>query len=205
MKRGALTDNVVRAAKFELVDDYGNVYATLERSEETGEASLTFFDDEQVARLGVGLNASRTGFVNLRDAKGRGGIRVAVEENGSAVVRLRDDQDNERYNLAYSAPGTSEVAPEGALNLSFLNENRTPRIQLGITTPGNDATLGFFDQAGTETVLLTVSEETGSVLALNDAQGRPRVGLVVGTDGNAGLIFLDEHGNAIGGDTDQDP
>lgn len=205
MERGALTDNVVRAAKFELVDDYGNVYATLERSEETGEASLTFFDDEQVARLGVGLNASRTGFVNLRDAKGRGGIRVAVEENGSAVVRLRDDQDNERYNLAYSAPGTSEVAPEGALNLSFLNENRTPRIQLGITTPSNDATLGFFDQAGTETVLLTVSEETGSVLALNDAQGRPRVGLVVGTDGNAGLIFLDEHGNAIDGDTDQDP
>lgn len=187
------------------MDDYGNVYATLERSEETGEAALTFFDDDQVARLGVGLNESRTGFVNLRDAKGRGGIRVAVEDNGSAVVRLRDDQDNERYNLAYSAPGTSEVAPEGALGLSFLNEDRTPRIQLGITTSGNDTTLVFFDQDGTEAAVLNVSEESGPVLALNDAQGRPRVGLIVGTDGNAGLVFLDEHGNVVGDDTDQDP
>jgi hypothetical protein len=193
-----LTQNVVRAKKFELVDDYENVYASLEQDQYTGSAALMFYDDDQVFRVGVGINESRTGFVNLRDANGKGGVRVAVEENGSAVVRLRDAQDRERYNLAYSAPGTSDLAPEDALNLSFLDENRRPRIQLGISSPGGDATLILYDQNGAEAATLSISGQDGSVLALHDGQGRVRAGMMVDADGNPMLAFLDEDGTMIG-------
>lgn len=192
-----MAEDVVRAKKFELVDDYGNTYATLEQDQNTGSAALVFYDDDQVPRVVIGMNESRTGYVNLRDASGKGGIRVAVEENGTAVIRLRDSQDKERYNLAYSPPGASDLAPDGALNASFLDENGRTRVQLGITSPGGAATLVLFDQNGTEAASLTIADQVGSGFNLNDSQGRPRAGIMVRSNGHPALVFLDEDGHVV--------
>jgi hypothetical protein len=147
--------------------------------------------------VGIGMNESRTGYVNLGDASGKDGIRVAVEENGTAVIRLRDSQDKERYNLAYSPPGASDFAPDGALNASFLDENGRTRVQLGITSPGAAATLVLFDQNGTQAASLMIAEQVGSGFNLNDSQGRPRAGIMVRPNGHPALAFLDEDGNVV--------
>ena len=123
-----MTENVVRAKKFELVDDYENVYASLEQDQDTGSAALMVYDDDQVPRVGVGINESRTGYVNLRDANGKGGVRVAVEENGSAVVRLRDAQEPDNFTASIATPAEPRRFPA----LAPVGEQRASTTHAGV-------------------------------------------------------------------------
>lgn len=215
-----MAENVVRAKQFELVDDYGNVYAVLGRDADTDSAALMIYDEDMKPRVGVGVNESRTGYVNLL-GPGGGGVRVAVQENGTSVIRLRDEQGKDCCNIGY-APAGDEGAPNGTLNIAFADDSGQ-RVQMGVA-PNGDSVLTLFDRQGREAASLTVEPEGTPALALSNGEapftgmylkgpsdnipahigftgpdGEVRARILLGEDGTPILAFYDSEGEVVWG------
>lgn len=169
-----MSEDVLRAKRFELVDDNGTV------------------------RGGLEVDESSTAYVHLRGVGGTGGVRVAATEDGTAMITLRDEQDRVRGSLAYRSTTTTH-AP-GSLGLVFADENGRERIQIGISDIG-DPNVTLYNQAGGEVATLSTADGDTPALVLSDNQGRPRIGVHVSSDGTPILSILDEHGqNVLGGE-----
>jgi len=192
-----MPDDVVRAKRFELVDDEGNVRAILGPGPE-GSVGVSFLDKETAAeRTSVGINAGGLAYIDARDSTGRGGVRLAVEEGGTAVIRLRDQQGRDRCNLEYR-PAEAASGPN-TLGIRFADENGRGQAQLGVA-PNGDANLILYDQSGNEKVSLVVAAGDGKpAITLSDDRGVPRVGVALREDGTPLLAFLDGRGNLVWG------
>jgi hypothetical protein len=165
-----MPEEVLRAKRFELVDDNGTV------------------------RGGLEINESSTAYVHLRGANGTGGVRVATDANGTAIITLRDEQDRARGSLAYR-DSTNTNAP-GSLGLVFADAEGTTRVQIGISDRG-DPNVTMYDQAGGEVATLSVAAGTTPALVLSDDQGRPRVGIAILSNGTPTITLLDEQGQSV--------
>lgn len=90
---------VVRAKRFELVDEDDEVRALIATGPDGG-ASLEFVTDDETSRASIGVNRSGTAVIALRDETGRVRVRVAVEASGSpATFNLRDESDRVRAQM----------------------------------------------------------------------------------------------------------
>lgn len=190
-----MAEDVVRAKRFELVDDEGEVRAILGPGPDNS-VGLSFLGKGTAAeRTSVGINAGGSAFVDTRDATGEGGIRLGVEEEGTAVIRFRDQQGRDRCNIGYR-PAEAGDGPN-TIGIRFADENGRGQAQLGVA-PNGDANLILYDQAGNEKVSLVVEAGGGRpTITLNDGQSIPRVGISLYEDGTPILGFLDERGSPV--------
>lgn len=214
-----MADDVVRAKRFELVDDEDNVYASLER-DGTGSPFFVIRDPRtETPRVVIGLNARGTGSVDLWDGEGRSRLKAAVEEDGGALIRFRDENDREMLQV-HHVPAGHPQAPQGSSGVIF-SDGRNARVQLGIS-PDGSPNLTLKDRDGKEVASLSVggngeailtltspdSPSAGTmisgpaanllaVLSMVDEQGRPRVMANLGADGKPTLTLMDEDGNVV--------
>ena len=144
-----MTENVprvLRAKQFELVDDRGFVRAMLYSGPEDT-AALEFFEDGQTPRVSVG-----------------------VQQNGTAVLSLRDNDGNIRARLATEWQGEPTV---------FTLRDAPDKIRAQIVLDQNGGVgVSLSDQSGKKSISLETHADGTSYIALYDENGNPVSGLV---------------------------
>ncbi len=139
----------------------------------------------------------------LKSRDGKVLARIGEEEGGGVAFRLYDANGVERYFIG--------LGPEGNPIVAMTDEKESPRLTLSHTVAGTAieirdenkkvrAKIGFDGQnmsfltlGGTQssTQLLLWADEDSSKVALNDPQGRLRLGLVSDMDGKPAVVTED--------------
>lgn len=166
----ALAEDVVRAKRFELVDD------------------------DQVVRGGMEVNERGTARVFLRLPNGTGGVEMNVEENGTTNLIMKDEQDRIRSRLSYRS--LAATAGPGSLGLVFSDGNKD-RARIGLDPLSENPTIVLTGQDGAEVVGIAVTQTAGAGLTISDEQGNPRAALVIRSDGTPELYLIDENGHRV--------
>ncbi|HLL38167.1 MAG TPA: hypothetical protein VK357_00685 [Rubrobacteraceae bacterium] len=162
-----MTEDVVRAKRFELVDDNEDVRGGMEVNE-----------------LGIAR-------VFLRLPNGTGGVEMNVEENGTTNFIMKDEQDRIRSRLSYR----SLAATAGPLSLGLVfSDGNKDRAQIGLSSMVETPSMILTNQDGAEKVSIAVTETAGAGLTISDEQGKPRAALAIQSDGTPILYLLDEDG-----------
>lgn len=159
--RGGISDRI-RARSFELVDDSGNVIATLSQ---TGPGvGLTLRDAEGVGRLLLALDEAGAPSVTLLDETGTRRVGLDFNPVGNPALFLRDQQGVLKAGLQVQGDGgpllffrSAERQDSIALTLlendqpvlSMASPNGASRILLGLEEPGFDPVLIFRNDDGT--------------------------------------------------------
>ncbi len=92
--------NVVRARRFELVDEEDRVRAQLIPGANDA-VELSFVEGGDTVRLSLGLNLEGTAVVDLRDESGSTRARLAVESSGTPTIfSIRDATNRIRAQIA---------------------------------------------------------------------------------------------------------
>ncbi len=218
-----MAEDVVRAKRFELVDDDGGTRALIDtgRDEHVG---MTFFDRTGQERATVGLMPHGVAFFSLHNEAGREVVKATAAPGGrgrsDTVVALKDNEGRTRIQLGASQAG------EATLNLT--NTDGEPRAQI-VVSPEGDPLIQLIEAGDSSAVTIqeggvTIQEgaKGGSTsrgliigdyannfraalmlaagkpsLGLNDAEGRTRAVLQLSEDGVPVLALLDEKGNRI--------
>ncbi|MDQ5828871.1 MAG: hypothetical protein M3324_03130, partial [Actinomycetota bacterium] len=83
--------DVVRARRFELVDDEGTLYAVLTARSEDGNIALYFGNDQgkAVASLGV-EKETKTPFIILKNSEEKDAVFVTVTNDETGTLTLQD-------------------------------------------------------------------------------------------------------------------
>ncbi len=132
---------VVRARRFELVDDNDEVRALLATGPD-GAASLEFVSDGETLRASIGVNMSGTAVIALRDETGRVRVRVAVESSGSpATFNIRDEADRVRAQM---------LLHDDAVGITLSNADGEPAAFIQVLADGY-AEVGVRDE-GSSTI-----------------------------------------------------
>jgi hypothetical protein len=123
------TEKVLRAEKFELVDQTGTIRAVLGSVSSTVHG-LTLYDPNGRPRAGLGVSADGTAMMQLLGPQST--VAVVVEESGVAkVVFMKDGL--QRIGLG--------VLPDGLATLSFFDVDMT--IRVGLMMRGEDGQPGL--------------------------------------------------------------
>ncbi len=85
-----MSDNVIRAERFELLDAKGNVRALLSCEEDTGVPSCVFYDAKGEARVIVGLSWNDMPQIQLAAPDGTARVALVVRPEGTGMIVLAD-------------------------------------------------------------------------------------------------------------------
>ncbi len=165
-----MTEEVVRAKRFELIDDNEDIRGGMEVTE------------RGTVRMYLGLSNQSPG------------VELDVEENGTANIILRDERERVRSRLSYRSL-EAEAGP-GSVGLLFSDGNKD-RAQLGVDPVLENPTMAMYDHEGNEMVSIAVTRTSGTALTISDKQGRPRAALVLTPDGIPRLVLLDKEGRSV--------
>jgi catechol 2,3-dioxygenase-like lactoylglutathione lyase family enzyme len=104
-------NDVVRAKRFELMDDEGQVRAFLDTGP-ADEALLTFYEsDGEAFRVSLGINQEGTAQLNLFDNQKTSRVQVATQAAGKlTLVTLSDEFGMGRVQLSLFSDGRTGLA-----------------------------------------------------------------------------------------------
>ena len=163
-EKDVTTQHVVRAKRFELEDDKGNIRAVLGLSAD-GEPRIALAAPNGQIIVGLSLEIDhkytqdKLPTLRLYDMAGKIRSEISVNRVGEPVIILR----NQRGGTMASLSGSDKTGTEWML----MDESGRPRIVQNINR--NGTTLSFFDEAG-----------------------KTRAGFGLKPDGNPSLVFYDE-------------
>ena len=133
-----MTEDLVRARRFELVDDQERPRAALHM--EDGQPILTLADEDGSARVQVAINREGNATLRVRDAAGQERLQIAAMEDGTGVV-LTDSTGTIHASLIISENG------EVLVSAQEHGQNRA----IGSVVPGGTIVLGLWDAEGKKT------------------------------------------------------
>jgi hypothetical protein len=163
-EKNVTTQHVVRAGRFELADQKGNIRAVLGLNPD-GEPRLALANEsgQILATIGLELDYKFTKdkipTVRFLDRGGKVRSEMSLNRAGDPLIILR----NERGGTIVSLTGTDKTGTEFLL----MDENGVPRMVQNINRNGSN--LSFFDEAG-----------------------KVRAGLGLKNNGDPSLVFSDE-------------
>lgn len=165
-----MTEEVVRAKRFELVDDNEDIRGDMEVTEQG------------------------TARIYLRLSEGKGGVEMDVEESGTANIVLKDEQDSVRSRLSHRS--LAAAAGAGSVSLVFSDGNKS-RAQFGLDPVLENPNMTLYNEDGSEVVSIAVTGTAGTALTLLDEQSNLRASLALTANGIPRLVLLDEEGRSI--------
>lgn len=134
-----MSEDVVRAKRFELVNDEGTVQAALQSSGGNA-ASLDFYEDGEIHRAGFGVTQTGNATLTLRGHDETIYARIGIERDGrQSAFSLRDSRGNQRLQLA--------IEDDGTVGISVIDGEKRNRAQLALQTNGYIA-FSIFDEDG---------------------------------------------------------
>lgn len=161
MARRDLNAGVVRATRFELVDENSGSLRAMLATGPNGSVVLTLLDEDgqDVASVGFNLSYDETTELVLKGVDGGGkGLRLTVERDGRAGVRFL----NVPSQLVSPDAPAGNVSPQVTIGmdennmplLMMVDPDGKPRAQIGVM-PDGTAALVLCDQNGNPTRSLT--------------------------------------------------
>jgi hypothetical protein len=133
-----VTEDLIRARRFELVDDQERPRAALHM--EDGQPILTLADEDGSARVQVAINREGNATLRVRDAAGQERIQIAAMEDGTGFV-LTDSTGAIHVSLLITENG------EVLVSAQEHEQNRA----IGYVVPGGTIMLGLWDAEGNQT------------------------------------------------------
>ena len=91
-----MVDKVVRAERFELIDQDGRVRAVLALEDDTEGPSLTFLDSNGTARVLVGISWNEMPQIQLAAPDGTARVALVARPEGEGMVVLVDDEQRSK-------------------------------------------------------------------------------------------------------------
>lgn len=207
-----MPEDVVRAKRFELVDDEGETRALWDTGSQE-HVALSFYGKNQEERLSIGVMPDGFSTFVLRDESGREIIKATTANDFSdSVIVIKDESGQVRAQVG--------VNESGEPTLTMTDENENVRAQMFVDSNG-EPNLILKDEAGKSNVSASVRPQaTGLVIAdgsdtgriglyvlgdssssisVADAMGQPRAILRTDEAGKPILVLLDEEGDTIDG------
>lgn len=205
-----MTEEVIRAKRFELVDDNDKIRALIDTGQKE-HVALSFFGKDEQERATVGVMPDGFASFVLQDENGTEIIKATTGSGPSdSVIVIKDENEQSRIQAG--------VSKDGGTALSLTDKDGNVRVQISVDSEGIP-TLTLNDQAsgasatisvrtestglviadGSDTGrigLLVFSDDTASV-AITDDQGKPRIILRADSDGNPSFVLLDGEGNSL--------
>ncbi len=90
-KRDAMSEEILRAERFELVDRHGNPRAVLACDRDSGAPTCTFLDGAGQTRVTVGIAWNDMPSIQLNAADGTARVAIIVRPDDSGMVLVVDD------------------------------------------------------------------------------------------------------------------
>jgi hypothetical protein len=171
---GPVQDSV-RARRFELVDERGNVRAVLGTQNDSGAPGFLVSDSAGRPRIALHVSAEDTPAFDLLDASGAPRVHVALDAEGAPVVTLFGPTERPAQALlGVGSDGSAHlrlVQPDGRTRLFFsLQPDGTPyfslmdpegRPKLSLALPGGNPALLMLDAEGRPRAVMSVTREDG--------------------------------------------
>ncbi len=188
-------------------DKNGAVKARL-GTKSDGSAVLTFLDNEQHARIEIGLHDDTLPAIHLLDEKQRPRLMLSVKEKKGTCVTVLDSNGRGVFELSTLADGTVQefffdqsggqrirqiVRPEGKAELCLLGIKERSGIWMRVSEIG-EVRQSFFDRDEKERITLNV-DPTGSSLDFFGGNRKGRIATSVTANGTALNVLYDENGN----------
>jgi len=211
-----VAEDVVRARRFELVDDAGETRAVLDTGHDREEhVGLTLFDTEGKARASLGVMPDGFASLSLGDEDGREVIKITASAvvgesvSSDSVVALKDKSGQTRVQLGVSQEGEAAIHLTNSQGASlvqvFVDSDGTAKFSLqeqtgsgGVSMQGGPEGRGLAIGDDTDTARVGLLHVGGKpTLVLSDAEGRPRAILQLSAEGVPTLALLDEEGSPI--------
>lgn len=205
-----MAEEVIRAKRFELIDDEGKTRALIDTGQKE-HVALSFFgkDEQERATVGImpdgfssfvlldeegkesikattGTGPSDSVFV-IKDGNERPRIQAGVGKAGEAALSLTDDEGNVRIQAS--------VDDRGVPTLTLKDEAGEANVTISVKTEYTGLVIAKESDLG-RIGLLTFSDDTASI-AITDGQGIPRIMLRTEPDGHPTLSILNEKGDPI--------
>lgn len=178
----AASDGVVRAQRFEVVDDIGKVRATLGVDGGGGAGLTVFSGGMELATLRVDPG----GFANLSLHNSRGVQMAALGGLSSGTLWLNDGLGRNRVSLAAGG----DFGQATWLIMHDDAGKQMVNLTAGSDGPGSSS-LTLSGVAGQPRALLRILNDGASGLGLLDTTGHSRASLIVEPDGTPGFGLLD--------------
>lgn len=93
---GGMTEDAVRATRFELVDRHGNVRAVLACDGDSGAPTLSMRDTQGQTRVTVGLAWNDMPSIQLGADDGTARVALVARPEGNGLILVVDDAGNQR-------------------------------------------------------------------------------------------------------------
>jgi hypothetical protein len=191
---------VVRAERFELMDDNGQIRAVLGRQhgapDVDGLIGLVVFGADGVRRLVIAL--SPTGdrpFMALAERPGPARAMMGMYPDGSAAMRWTDETGQPRAVFGVAPDGAANVAVGNPLGMGVqLSAQDTARPNTPLGVPGAGV---FIIDAGVPRGSLHLTPDRAPLLNLADASGQPRLRMGVPPDGRTTIRLTDERDQLV--------
>lgn len=196
---------VLRAQRFELVDETGTVRASLGcaggvtelrmighddntnttiRIRKDGSAALSFHDAKQQSRIVLGIGAGGVGGLAFADGDGKSRMALGTDKAGAPAVSLNYASGKLAGLFTVQAERDAALilnGPKGDTNLALGNSDGRPNILM-------------LDDKGIERMKLVLKEDNAPAFTLRDAKGQPRLVAGANADGWTGLGITDNKG-----------
>ncbi|MBE7490382.1 MAG: hypothetical protein HS108_01260 [Planctomycetes bacterium] len=196
---------VLRAQRFELVDEGGTVRASLSaaggvtelrlighdddtnatlRIRRDGSTALTFHDAKQQARMVLGIGGASVGGLAFADAAGNSRLALGTDKAGAPALTM--NYASGKLAGIFTVQSERDAAiilngPKGDTNLALGNSDGRPNILM-------------LDDKGVERMKLVLKEDNAPAWTLRDARGQARLVAGANADGWAGLGITDPKG-----------
>ena len=181
-----MTEEVVRAKRFELVNEEGEIRAILGTGPDDT-VGITLLGQGESDRLSLGTHSDGSSTIALQDEEGRERVKLSAGVSGP-VVNIKDENGNPRVQLQVRKNGSSE--------LILLDQNQTTRfIVTQVGGAGGDPLIALSDEKGTGRFAVQAGHGDRASLSFQDTEGEVRIVLGLTAEGRALLGYDDEEGN----------
>jgi len=181
---GPVQDSV-RARRFELVDERGNVRAVLGTQSENGAPGFLVSDSAGRPRIALHVSPEDVPAFDLLDASGAPRVHVALDAEGAPVVTLFGP--SERATQALLAVGA-----DGSAHLRLVEPSGRTRLFLSLQPDGTPY-FSLMDPDGQPKLSLALPGGNPALLML-DGKGRPRAVMSVTREDGPQFVVLSEEG-----------
>jgi hypothetical protein len=178
----------VRAKRFELVNDKGEVRAVLGTQAENGAPGFLVSDSAGRPRIALHVSADDAPAFDLLDATGAPRVHVALAADGAPLLTLFGPTEKPVQALL-------TVTTEGAAHLRLAQADGHTRL-FGSLQPDGTPYLSLMDAEGRPKLSCALPGGNPALLML-DTEGRPRAVMSVTREDGPQFVILAEDGRLV--------
>jgi hypothetical protein len=182
MKGSVMADKVVRAERFEVVDNSGQTRMIMGMSKDNT-PGWALYDQNGNRQIRITLTDSGALDLELGNSLTNGSMKISLEKD---AVKLHISE-----NLSDTPILKFERTPTGGIVLSIHDNNGTPRSQMGVADDGTSFQ-SLSDEQGKTKAIIALSQQGDPVITLHDDDKNIRTMLGLNREGQPAIATYDK-------------